>query len=73
MSAVVQDPQYFAAARELRRYAQTHHLPSGGLLKGCRAALRELDAGRSITIAVLEGQRVMRPAITTTPKAPLSA
>ncbi|MGH8029806.1 MAG: hypothetical protein ACREO3_07725 [Arenimonas sp.] len=60
MSAVIRDPRAFEAARVLRDYAASHGLPARTLLLGCGVVADELEAGRTVAVAVCAGQRAMR-------------
>lgn len=62
MGAVIRNPRLFQAARELRHYAATHHLPDRTLLRGCGVAAAELEAGRTVAVAVCAAQKAMRDA-----------
>jgi hypothetical protein len=72
--AVVTDPLLHAATRELRSYASSRGLPTNTLGAGIRAAKRELDQERSLTVAILEGSKAMwRAAESITTTAPMRA
>ena len=59
MSDVIRKHGCFQAARELRTYAQQNNL-MGKLLPACRVANKELAAGRTVAVAVMQGLKVIR-------------
>ncbi len=71
--AIVTDPLRFELAQHVRRYRKDNDLPTTAIATGVAVGMREIEAGRSLAVALAAAYSRMRAASPISVNAPLIA